>query len=249
MNSIRLEKLKEYIEKRSVTSIKELQEIVPEVSFMTLHRDLNALEKQGIIIKQRGCVKSVNHSEDVAFNIRLNENNQGKFVVARKALSLIQVYNSLFLDAGTSNLFMAKNMPDINLNIVTTGPGIALELCKLHNPVVTMCSGTMNRKNLAVSGQNTLEMLEKINIDTAFIGVSGCSLETGFTCGTEVDMMIKKLVIKKARVSVMMCSQEKVGRMMPYTFANFSDVDYIITDSPMPQNFQKAAKSAGCKIL
>ena len=107
----------------------------------------------------------------------------------------------------------------------------------------------MNRKNLAVSGQNTLEMLEKINIDLAFIGVSGCSVEAGFTCGTESDMLVKRLVIRKARTSVVMCGREKLSCLMPYTFAQLSDVDYLISDEAMPEGFSEAAEAAGVILL
>ena len=177
------------------------------------------------------------------------QNNAGKNAIARKALELIQPHSAVFLDASTTNLAIAKNLPDMNLHVFTTGPSIALELCRLHNPVVTLCCGTMNRKNLAVSGQNTLEMLEKINIDTAFIGVSGCSVEAGFTCGTESDMLVKRLVIHKARTSVAVCTREKLSCLMPYTFAQLSDVDYLISDDSMPETFVQAARNAGLILL
>lgn len=249
MNRIRQEKIKEYIENNSVATIKEIMELVPDVSFMTIHRDLDALERQGIIVKYRGGVRSVHHPGDVEFNVRMRENNDGKVIMAKKALSLIQPHSSVFLDASTSNLFLARNLPDMSLNIITTGPAIAIELCRLHNPVVTLCSGTLNRKNLAISGQNTLEMLEKINIDTAFIGVSGCSDEAGFTCGSEADMLIKRMVIKKARASVLTCGSEKFKRLMPYTFATMSDVDYIISDNPFPKPFARLAEKEGVILL
>ena len=137
----------------------------------------------------------------------------------------------------------------MHLNVITTGPSIALELCRLHNPVVTLCCGTINRKNLALSGQNTLEMLDKINIDTAFIGVSGCSVEAGFTCGTEGDMLVKNKMIRKARTSVVMCGKEKLSCLMPYTFANLSDVDYIISDDDLPETFANVAKASGVQLL
>ncbi len=249
MNQIRQGKMKAYIEKKNTVTIKELQILFPEVSLMTIHRDLDALVEDGAIVKFRGGAKSVLHSGDPEFNVRIGENNSGKFVIAQKAMELLQPHSSVFLDASTTNLMLAKSLPDINVNIVTTGPSIALELCRLHNPVVTLCCGTINRKNLALFGQNTLEMLDKINIDLAFIGVSGCSLDAGFTCGTEGDMLVKRLVIQKARTSVVMCTHDKLKCLMPYTFANLSDVDYLITDEPLPEAFQKAAMQAGLKIL
>lgn len=249
MYNIRQEQMREFIERKNVVTIKELQELFPNVSLMTIHRDLDTLEENRAVVKFRGGAKSVRHTVDPEFTVRMQENNAGKLAIAKKALELIQPHTSVFLDASTTNLFLARNLPDINLNIFTTGPSIAVELCRLHNPVVTMCCGTVNRKNLAVSGQNTLEMLENINIDMAFIGVSGCSVEAGFTCGTEADMLVKRMMIRKARTSVLMCSQEKFKCLMPYTFATLPDVDYLITDNHLPEGFQQAAKDAAVRIL
>ena len=249
MYNIRQEKIKEFIESNNVVSIKQLQALFPDVSLMTIHRDLDALEQDGSVVKFRGGAKSVRHANDPEFNVRMHENNVGKLTIARKALELIQPHTSVFLDASTTNLALARSLPDINLNVFTTGPSIALELCRLHNPVVSLCCGTMNRKNLALSGQNTLEMLDKINIDLAFIGVSGCSVEAGFTCGAESDMLVKRKVIQKARTSVLMCGREKLRCLMPYTFADFSDLDYLISDEPMPEQFVEAAEAAGVILL
>ncbi|MCR5353126.1 MAG: DeoR/GlpR family DNA-binding transcription regulator [Clostridiales bacterium] len=249
MNLIRQDKIKEYLESKSVATVKELHGLFPDVSLMTIHRDLSALEEQGVLTKHHGMVKYLRYKDDVDFQVRMEENTPGKMSMVKKAVTLLQPYTSVFFDAGTSNLLLAKNLPDMNLNVVTTSPGIALELCRLHNPTVTVCCGTMNRRNMAVSGQNTIEMLEKINIDVAFIGVSGYAENTGFTCGTEADMLIKKLVINKARVKVMMCGAEKLQRLMPYTFATVSDADFIITDDAMPKEFTAAAKEAGVKVL
>ena len=249
MYSIRQEQMKEFIERNHVVTIKQLQLLFPEVSLMTIHRDLDALERNGSVVKFRGGAKSVRHAGDLEFNVRMHANNPGKNAIAQKALSLIQPHASLFLDASTTNLALARVLPDINLNIFTTGPSIALELCRLHNPVVTVCCGTINRKNLAVSGQNTLQMLEKVNIDMAFIGVSGSSVEAGFTCGTESDMLVKRMVIDKARTSVIMCGRDKLSCLMPYTFATFSDVEYLISDEQLPAEYTEAAQKAGVTVL
>ena len=249
MFNIRHERMREFIEKENVVTIRQLQELFPDVSLMTVHRDLDFLERNGFIVKFRGGAKSVRLNGDPEFNVRMRENNAGKTAMAQKALRLIQPHTSIFLDASTSNLALAKILPDISLHIFTTGPSIALELCRLHNPVVSLCCGTMNRKNLALSGQNTLQMLEGINIDLAFVGVSGCSVDAGFTCGTEGDMLVKRLVINKARTSVAMCGQEKFTCLMPYTFASISDVDYIISDEAMPEAVVRAAMDANVTVL
>ena len=249
MNRIRQEQIKKYVESKNVATIQELRALFPEVSLMTLHRDLNTLEEMGVITKYRGGVRSVHQIDDIEFNIRMKENTAGKMSMMKKAIKLLHPQSSIFLDASTSNILLARNLPDIDLNITTISPNIALELCRLKNATVNLCGGVMNPRTLSVSGINTLEILEKINIDVAFIGVSGCSGEVGFTCGTEADMLIKKAVIKKARTSVVLCGADKLKRLMPYTFAKISDVDYIIFDEPLPEEFSHRCEEGGVKVL
>lgn len=249
MNHVRQELIRNFIEQNGTVTIKQLQALCPEISLMTIHRDLDALEQCGAITKVRGGARSVLHTGDPGFEERSRENIVGKTAIAKKVLPLIQHGSSVFLDASTTNLILARNLPDISLRVFTTGPNIAMDLCRLHEPTITLCCGTINRKNMALSGQNTLEMLEKINIDMALIGVSGCSAEAGFTCGTEGDMMVKRLVIRKARTVVMLCDHDKFSRLMPYTFADFKDVDYLVSDKTLPETIRLTAVEAGVKIL
>lgn len=249
MNSIRQQIIREYIEQNHVVTIKELQALCPEVSLMTIHRDLDALEQGGSIIKVRGGARSVRHAGDLGYDVRLQENISGKLAIAQKAMELIQPNSTVFLDASTTNLMLARKLPDLHLNVFTTGPNIAIELCRLQNPNITLCCGTLNRKNMALSGPNTLNMLENINIDMAFIGVSGCYPDVGFTCGTEADMVIKRTVIHKARTTVVMCDHAKFSRLMPYTFAGFDEVQYLISDAQIPEAVRAAAINASVKLL
>ena len=99
MNSIRQGLIREFIEKNNVVTIKQLQALCPEVSLMTIHRDLDALEQSGAIVKVRGGARSVLHRGDPGFDVRLRENNTGKTNMARKALTLIQPNSTVFLDA------------------------------------------------------------------------------------------------------------------------------------------------------
>ena len=62
-------------------------------------------------------------------------------------------------------------------------------------------------------------------------------------------MLVKRMVIRKARTSVAMCGHEKFSCLMPHTFARFSDVDYLISDLPVPETVAQAARESGIKIL
>ena len=78
MNRIRRDKMKNYIEQEKVVTIRQIQALFPDVSLMTVHRDLDVLEQEGYIVKFRGGAKAVRHAVDPEFNVRMGENNAGK---------------------------------------------------------------------------------------------------------------------------------------------------------------------------
>ena len=119
-NSIRQNNICAFIEENQYVTMKQLQALCPDVSLMTIHRDLDALVLDGRVIKLRGGARAVRQSIDPGFEERMQENNTGKMVMARKALGLIHPGMTIFLDASTTNLFLARILPDIHINIFTT---------------------------------------------------------------------------------------------------------------------------------
>ena len=253
MNQLRREHIGKYIQEKGAVTVKEIGALFPEVSSMTIHRDLEKLEEEGIIIRTRGGAVSAipqgSSSTEAKLEARMQTTMRAKREMAQKALQLIEPGSAVFMDAGTSNMALAQALPDMDVNIFTTGPNIALEIARLSVPTIHMCSGTLNRYNQAVSGQSTLKMLEEINIATAFLGVSGYTDEGGFTCGKEDEMLVKRLMMKKAGKKIILMDSSKCGKILPYTFGNVEDADYIISDGKLPSELAERAAKAGTKIL
>lgn len=251
MNQIRREKIRKYIQEKGAVTVKEINSLFPEVSVMTIHRDLAKLEEDRLIIRTRGGAMAINHHgvTEGKLETRMQSNVKEKREMAQKALRLIYTDSAVFFDAGTSCMALAQALPDIELNIFTTAPNIAVELSKLINPTIHMCGGTLNRANQAVSGASTLAMLENINIAIAFIGVSGYTPDGGFTCGKEDEMQVKRLIMKKAARKVILMDSSKCGKIFPYKFGNIEDVDYIVSDGDLPEEFIQQAQDADVIVL
>ena len=47
----------------------------------------------------------------------------------------------------------------------------------------------------------------------------------------------------------MLMDRSKLDKMLPFTFAELSDVNYFITDGPLPDELVQAAKKAEVKLL
>lgn len=249
MREQRLENICKYLEKNDYLSMDILRQMCPDVSFMTLHRDLDLLEEKGVLTKVRGGAKARKSGSEPGFYVRSQINIAQKDLIAQKALQLIHPGSSIFIDAGTSSVELAKLMPDIDVVVFTTGPGIALELCSLNRPSVNVCGGCMNRNNLALSGNSTVETIGSINIDVAFLGASGYSADAGFNCGKESEMLVKRKAIERARTSVVLCDTSKENRLLPFTFASFDEIDYLITDTQPGQDVIQAAAAGKCRII
>lgn len=251
MNQIRQEKIKRYIQHKGPVSIKEIRELFPEVSAMTIHRDMEKLEQEGAIIRTRGGAMPTSKAvgTEAKLETRMLSHVREKASIAKKAVRLLEEGSAVFFDAGTSVLSLVQIMPDMDLNVFTIGVNIAAELSRLNKPIIHMCGGTLNRSNQAVSGATTLAMLEEINIGMAFLGVSGYTVEGGFTCGKEEEMMVKSLVMKKAAKTVILMDDSKYGKLMPYTFGSLEEADYIISNHGLPEDFVRLAEKSGVTLL
>lgn len=252
MNSERREIIKELLQNKPFISLHELEVRFPNISSMTLRRDIEYFESLGEAIKVRGGARSmkfITTSMEDTFNLRMSENMQAKEKVAYKALEMIETGRSLFLDSGTTILKLASLLPDERLTVTTTGPNIAMELIKKSQPIVNIVGGMLNRDNISVSGNQALRFLGDINIDVAFIVPSGMSAYNGLTSGNYIECELKKLVVEKARKVVVLMDASKLDKILPYTFCNIGDIDIIISDRELPADITKLAFEKDVQII
>ncbi len=252
MNSIRRSTIGDLFQTRPFISLHELEEMFPDVSSMTLRRDIEYYEKKGDVIKVRGGARSMKfivNSDDDAFNLRLHLNSDAKRKVAKAALQFIEPGRSIFLDSGTTVLRLVEYMPNDRITVTTTGLNVALEIMKKDMPIVNIVGGMINRGNITVSGNQALDFIDGINIDVAFVVPSGVSAQEGLTCGNYSDCDLKRKVVEKARKVVLLMDASKNNKCLPYTFAEIKDVDCIISDEALPMDMAKYAIEAGVEVI
>lgn len=236
MSVARRERILAMINERGSVSLKELEYAFPEVSSMTLRRDLQHLDERGEAIRVRRGARSTrsvggNGNIEPVYTMRAVENLDAKDRIALRALELLETGRSVFLDAGTTVMRLARALPDTNYSIITQAPNVAIELAKRQHPDVFMLGGRLVKDNLAITGPLALTMLEHFNIDTALMSCSGFSPEAGFTCGNHDEAEVKRTVIRKAHKVIMLMDQTKLDKSLPLTFAKTDEIDILIIDS------------------
>ena len=252
MTADRREAINQYIQSRGEVRLKELEQRYTDVSSMTLRRDLEFLERQGRIVRIRGGAKSLAHLsmlKEAAYTQRQIANTDAKLVIADKAIRLLSPGRSIYIDSGTTCMCFAQRLPDQNLFVLTPAPNIALELVKNANVKINLSGGQLNRETLTLSGFNAIEYVKTLNIDLAFVAASASSLPNGFSCGDYFEAELKRLIIRKARQVIILMDASKLNSNMPYTFARLQNIYALVSDTPLPDEYQKAARQAHVLLL
>ena len=191
-----------YIEECGRVSIADLAKLCPDCSNMTIWRDLNRLEQEGLIKRTHGGAVAARFLQiglEGQYVVRALENTEAKQKIAQLAISFVQPNTSIFLDAGSTIMSLAKILPNQYYSIITSGINIAAELAKRSNCIVTIVGGQVAGNTLSCSGASATAFIDSVNIDTAIMASTGFSITNGFTNGSFTEHQLKRQVIQKAK--------------------------------------------------
>lgn len=252
MTEERRRTIEQLVSTKGEIQLSDLEELFPDISSMTLRRDLIHLEKMGIVRRTRGgaiSVSRISKPYEDAFSRRAQRDVMAKRAICKEALKLLTEDSTIFLDSGSTLMYFAQMLPDENFLVLTTGPNIALELAAKSRPEILMPGGRLRRNTLSLSGAWAADTLEKINIDTAFMATSGYSIENGFTSGSIEESEVKSLVLSKAKTRVMLMDHSKASRVLPFTFARMESIEYLISDASLPEEVRQMAAEHQVSVI
>ncbi|MBR5899814.1 MAG: DeoR/GlpR transcriptional regulator [Clostridia bacterium] len=249
----RLLLLKEFIDKNGKISLKELAGAFPEVSSMTLRRDLARLEENNDVIRIPGGAVSVDsflREKEAQFSKRINYMTEEKVEIAEKASKLVEPNSCVFIDGGSTTTYFARALPDDNYYVLTNAVTIAETILTKEKPTVTLLGGDLKKHTFLTVGKTCVDFIDGINIQTAVMTSTGFVKDTGaFTCGSQSEAEIKQKVIEKADLVIMLLDSSKINKKTPYTFATTLDVDYIVVDKEFPADLRESMTSMGMKVF
>ena len=252
MQKERREAIRLLLERQPFVSLEELSSMFPDVSEMTLRRDIEYFEKHGEAIKVRGGCRSMSfillRSEN-GVCARSEENIPEKRAIAASAALHLETGRSIFIDSGSTMRMLVSLIPAKRYSFTTTDPAIALELSKIGTSVVNVVGGRLESDNQTVTGLQATRFLSGINIDIAFLSPSGFSTDSGFTVANFNECELKRIVVEKARIVIMLMDSSKYDRSLPYTFCTLADADFIITDSGSPKDLTAIAAKYGTRVV
>lgn len=240
-----------FVNQKGNVSFQELKDQFPNVSDMTLRTDLKYLDHERLLIRIHGGAKSLEtiSGNDDYLSRRFIKNTDEKKEIAQKASKLIKKNTTIFIDSGSTTTYFSQLFPNQKNIIYTSGLTCATELAKLTSAKVCITGGIINANSLSVNGTHGINYLKNVNFDSVFMGVTRYSPRTGFTCESSEDAELKRAVIDKADTVIVLMDSSKVNISGTYTICDLSDVDILVSDSKLPNDFLEECKNQGVKVL
>ena len=225
------------------------------VSEMTARRDLNELDRQGLLRRVHGgAVANLGRSYEPPFSTRVVKNQLAKQAIGRAAADLIFDGDSIALDVGTTTLEIVPYLKNKrNLTIVTSclqiANAVVSHLSLEVDARLILTGGIVRPRELSMIGAIAEQIYHELHVDKAFIGVGGISLEDGLTEYNFEDTQIKKVLLRTAREKIVVADSSKFGVTAFATIAPLTAIDWVVTDDHTPLEVVEALQQSGIKVI
>lgn len=226
-----------------------------KISEMTARRDLNELNRQGLLRRiHGGAIANLGRSYEPPLHTRSTKNRLAKEAIGLRAADLIFDGDSIALDVGTTTLEIVRGLKGKqNLTIVTSSLPIAnliVDTLSLEVDVrLILTGGIIRPRELSSVGNISLRVYEELHVDKAFIGIGGVSLADGLTEYNIEDTENKKMLIHTAQEKIIVADGSKFGVTTFAKVAPLTAVDKIITDHSAPLEMVEQIRGLGVDVI
>ncbi len=225
------------------------------ISDMTARRDLNELDRQGLLRRVHGgAIANLGRSYEPSFQTRAVKNKEAKSAIGQKAAGLIYDGDSIALDVGTTTLEIVQGLKGKrNLTIVTSCLQIAAMIVDQISLEVDarliITGGIVRPRELSMVGHIPEQVYQDLHVDKAFIGIGGISLEDGLTEYNIEDTQIKRMLIRSAQEKIVVADGAKFGVTTFASVAPLTAVDKIVTDRSAPPEILEKVREQGVEVV
>ncbi|MFI5036243.1 MAG: DeoR/GlpR family DNA-binding transcription regulator [Acidimicrobiales bacterium] len=218
-------------------------------SEMTIRRDLDYLEGEGLARRARGgAIYLHSRAYEPPVHQRAEVRAEAKAAIGAAAAALVHDGETVILDIGTTTAAMARALrPDLEATVVTSSLLIANELATKPGLRTILTGGTVRPGELSLVGPRAQEAFAQYHCDTFYLGVAAVA-EAGLTEYNEDDAHVKRAAIASARRVVVLADATKLGRVTFAAVAPLADVDLLITDAPGDHPVLCAARALGVEV-
>jgi DeoR family transcriptional regulator of aga operon len=218
---------------RGAATVSELSERFG-VSHVTIRSDLEALEQQGTLTRNRGGAVANRVSRFTpVFQQQSSVNREAKRAIAEKAAETIRDGDRVILDAGSTTLYLANLLCHRRLTLAVNSVYSMNKLIDAPNVELILIGGTLYMPALSFTGELAEGFLDRLHFDKAILGVNGVTAH-GISVNNPQEAGIKRKMIDQADCVVVLADSSKIDIDSLVRIDSLDRVDVLITDTPIP---------------
>ncbi len=245
----RREKLKQIITEKKAVTVSDMAQYF-SVSLETIRRDLAVLEAEGIIEKSYGGATLKRRvSSQVSQAEKLHFMVSEKCSIAKAAVSFIQQNDYVFFDHSTTVLAMCDYLDDIPVTVITNSLQVFNKLAVRPNITLQNIGGIFQAKTQAFWGTETLRYVQEHYFDKAFFSCRCLDIQRGIHDSSEEIADIHKCIIANSNTKFLLADHNKFGRTAFTRVGDLAEVDYVITDRPLNDEWSANLVSKNVHIV
>lgn len=237
------------LRERRVVRVSTLSEQIG-VSEVTIRRDLEALERRGILERTHGgAVLTQRMRAEPAYVEAISSNPEAKRRIAQAAADLVDAGDTLYLNGGTTTLQVFRHLRAPGLKVITNHVGIALESAE-HDFDLLLVGGHYRAPSNSVVGPFATEALRRTHATRAYVGVEGVSVTSGLTSPVAAEAEIARVMIEQARGRVVIVADHsKIGTVAGFVIAPLEAADTLVVDDAVDEEYRDRLVEAGVDVI
>ena len=252
--AVRHSRLQEMIARDGISSLDALATELG-VSQSTVRRDIEMLEKTGVVSRTHGGViwtgpagEKAAASRPYAFDQRRDEQIDAKRAIAKAARALVAPGQTVLLDGGTSTLYLAEQLVGMSVQLVTNSLPIANLFADDEQVEVVLTGGVTYPRYGVLLGPIAEHMIATIHPNILFLSVAG--IHDGALYNQNLLLVqAERKMIEQAQKVVLLADSSKFGRQALSRLGELSEVDIVVTDSGVEGEAREMIERAACRLV
>ncbi|GCE29621.1 DeoR family transcriptional regulator [Dictyobacter alpinus] len=250
-SSERRQQIMMVVEKERRVMVSDLRERFA-VSDVTIRKDLNWLEAQGLVLRTHGGAilnTSVSNPSELSIDVRQQLHHVEKERIGEVAASMIHDGETIALDASTTALAIVPFLhTKRDLTVITNGVRAGIDLLQIPGVSVMLPGGMLRKESHSLVGHWGQSILEQIHISKAFVGARGLTLHAGLTDVNAEEVELKQAIVNSAQEVIAVIDSTKWGQVTLATFCPIERLQCIITDTQAPTQMVTQFRNMGIDI-
>lgn len=218
------------------------------VSQVTIRKDLDALEEQGLVTREHGFAV-LSSTDDI--HGRLAYHYEEKRKIALRAAELVKDGDTVMIESGSCCSLLAVALTELRkgLTIITNSAFIAGYIRRKSGFQIILLGGIYQQDAQVMVGPMVRQCAENFWVNQFFIGVDGWSERAGFTNQDQMRAQAVRDMSRQAEKVIVLTESEKFSHHGTVPLNLNTQVSMIVTDSLVSEQPAQRLREQGVEIV